>query len=82
MREQPVSASRIIEEIPHTRTRGRGRQNHENVLSNISSRIVAEVVSELSDFIIDRTDKSWPARLEAAERKTLKILQEKESNHA
>ena len=74
MREQPLGAERIITEIPHTRTAG--RQNHENVLPNISSRVVAATVAELSDFIVENPAKSWPAALERAERKTLRILQE------
>ena len=69
-----VNASPIVAEIPHTRAPG--RQYHDDVLTAVATRVVAATVAELADFLIDRTDKSWPAALERAERKTLRILQE------
>ena len=73
-RQGRVSAERIISENP--RTRPLGRQHHDDILTNVSSRIVAAIVFELGDFIGQNESKSWPAAVERAERKTFKILQE------
>ena len=72
--QRGVGAEPIISEDP--RRRYAGRQDMPGILANVSARVVAATVAELSDFIVENPAKSWPAALERAERKTLRILQE------
>jgi len=68
-----VGAERIIAEIPHTRAPG--RQYHDDILTAVATRIVAQVVDVLGPFIADNPNKSWTACLERAEIKVLRSLQ-------
>ena len=50
------------------------------VAADLSERIVAQVVAELHDFLVDNPAKSWPAALERSERRVFEILKETRSN--
>lgn len=71
--QQGVGGERVLSARHHTRSTG--RQNHENVLSNISSRVVAQVVDVLGPFLTENPNQSWTSALERAEKKVLRNLQ-------
>ena len=73
MAEITPRAENIVAARPHTRSTG--RQNHEDALTAVSTRIVAQVVDVLGPFLTENPDKSWPACLERAEIKVLRSLQ-------
>ena len=72
-RQGRVSAERIITEIPHTRTPG--RQYHDDILTAIAARTVAQVIDVLAPFITENPNQSWTSALEKAEKKVLRNLQ-------
>ena len=56
--QRGVGAERVLSARHHTRNTG--RQNHEDALTAVSTRIVAQVVDVLGPFLTENPDKSWP----------------------